>query len=208
MAGLLTLKQLSSIFLFKLLVACIIIIVGFDVKMNGCIALSNESLPMLSNTNLQNIFRISKNTKNAKTIKSERATLGTVGSLLSGSGLPGINTVGAPNVVGAPLETNNNIITVNSENLGNAAGYLLAGTFFTATLAQTLYNWDSKPINAFFSGLADRIVPKIFEEVESDTERSDDHNEHFVPFRLEKYCLRCNRKCSGLVGTNDRISKR
>ena len=196
MAGLLTLKQLSSIFLFKLLGACIII-VGFDVKMNGCLASSNESLPMLSETNLESIFRISKDTKNAKPIKSERATLGTVGSLLSGSGLQ--SGIAVPN---------KNVVTVDSSELGNKVGYLLAGTFFTATLAQTLYNWDSKPINAFFSGLADRIVPKIFEEVDSDTQRSDDHNENFVPYRLEKYCLRCNRKCSGLVGTNDRIKKR
>ena len=151
---------------------------------------------MLSETNLENIFRISKDPSNAKPIKSERATLGTVGSLLNGSGLK--NGIGIQN----------NRITVNSTNLGNTVGYLLAGTFFTATLAQTLYNWDAKPINAFFSGLADRIVPKFFEEVESDTQRSDDHNENFVPFRLEKYCLRCNRKCSGLVGTNDRIKKR
>ena len=196
MAGLLTLKQLSSIFLFKLLGACIIIIVGFDVKINGCIASSNKSLPMLSETNLENIFRISKHPSNAKPIKSERATLGTVGSLLNGSGLK--NGIGIQN----------NRITVNSTNLGNTVGYLLAGTFFTATLVQTLYNWDAKPINAFFSGLADRIVPKFFEEVDSDTQRSDDHNENFVPYRLEKYCLRCNRKCSGLVGTNDRIKKR
>jgi len=193
MAGLLTLKQLSSIFLFKLLVACIIMMVDFHEKINGCIASPNESLKILSIPNLENYFRFSKDTKNAKEIKSERTTLGTVGSLLDGSGLQtGIN----------------NQVTVDSTELGNNVGYLLAGTFFTATVAQTLYNWDSTPINTFFSGLADRIVPKIFEEIHSDTQRSEDNTEIFVPYRLEKYCLRCNRKCSGLVENNDRIKKR
>ena len=201
MAGLLTLKQLSSIFLFKLLVACIIMMVGFDVKINGCIASSNESLKDLFN--LENYFRFSKNTSSAKEIKSGRATLGTVGSLLSGSGLQ----TGTQGIQGTTI-LGNNRVEVNSAELGDTVGYLLAGTFFTATLVQNLYNWDSKPINEFFAGLVDQIVPKIFEEIYPDTKRSDDHFENFVPYRLEKYCLRCNRKCSGLVENNARIKKR
>jgi hypothetical protein len=197
MAGLLTLKQLSSIFRFKLVVAyiCILLMVSFDVKMNACMATKTTPLPILSLFNPENTSRLSKPIKILDDIKkSERTTLGTVGSLVSGSGLT------------------SDRITVNSANLGDAMGYLLAGTFFTATVAQTLYNWDSQPVHAFLSGLADRIVPKVFETEDTDTRRSDSYDNEisFVSSRFEKYCFKCNQRCSGfVVGNNDhRINKR
>ena len=197
MAGVLTLKQLSSIFQFKFVLGylCILqLLVSFDVEIiDACFATSTSTLPNFSLSNPEKVSRLSKAIKIVKDINSERtATIGTVGSLLSTSGIT------------------NNRITVNSTELGNAVGYLLAGTFFTATLAQTLYNWDSKPANAFLSGLANQIVPKIFEteEIDPDTGRSDDYTGDIVSNRKEKYCLRCSRRCSNLFGHNARIRRR
>jgi len=195
MAGLLTLKQLSSVFQFKFVVGylCVLLLLSFDIEINACVATSTASLSSLSLFNPEKTSRLSKAIKIVKDIKSERtATIGTVGSLLSSSGIT------------------SNRIPVNSTKLGNAVGYLLAGTFFTATIAQTLYNWDSKPANAFLSGLANRIVPNIFEtaEVDTDTRRSDDYTGNVFSSRKEKYCFKCSRKCSEFLGHKAQTKKR
>ena len=199
MVELLTLKQLSSIFLFKLAVAyiyAVLMMVSLDVKMNACVTASTAASPILSLVTPENISRRSSTpTKIVEDIKlSEKTVVGSVGDLLDGSG----------------LIVDSNRVEVDSTSLGDTVGYLLAGTFFTATVAQTMYNWDSSPFYAFLSGFADRIVPKIFEteEVFSDTRRSDDYTDSFISTRLERYCLRCSRKCSAFVGDNDRNYKR
>lgn len=181
MVGLLALKQLSSIFLFKLVAAYIYVLLSFDVEINACVAtLAASPPPVLSLFNPEKSSRLSKAIKIVEDIKSERTTIGTVGSILSG------------------LELSSNRFEVNSTQMGNAVGWLVAGFFFIATLVQTLYNWDSNPANAFLSGLADGIVPKLLEreEVDEDNRRSDDNTGTLIASQCEKYCLK------------DRIKKR
>ena len=193
MVGLLTLKQRSSIFLFKLVAAYIYVLLSFDVEINACVATSAALPPqILSLFNPEKSSRLSKAIKIVDDIKSERTAIGTVGSILSG----------------LELSSNGNRFEVNSTDMGNAVGYLVAGTFFVATLVQTLSNWAaSNPANALLSGLADSIVPKFFktEEVDEDNRRSDDYTENLMASRCEKYCLNVDPK---FVGNNNRIKKR
>jgi hypothetical protein len=191
----LTLKQRSSIFLFKLVAAYIYVLLSFDVEINACVATSAAASPpiLLSLFNPEKTSRLSKAIKIVEDIKSERTPIGTVGSILSG------------------LEINtNNQVEVNSTDMGNAVGYLVAGTFFVATLVQTvLHNWDSNPANAFLSGLAGSIVPKLFEraEVDEDNRRSEqdysanlkDYNGNLIARQCEERCLNFNRKNPAFV---------
>jgi hypothetical protein len=190
----LTLNQLSSIFTLKCFVfyTYTLFLLSFGSKSFACTTTSKTaSVARLILVKPENTFQLSKSMKIDNHTKHKRTTIGTLGSLIDTS------------------EINNDRVPVDSAELGDAVGYLLAGTFFTATVAQTLYNWDSTPVNTFLSTLADRIVPKLFEATEdSDTRRADDYTDNDILNRRERYCFRCSRKCSGFFDSKSRIHKR
>ena len=194
MAEQLTLKQLSSIFLFKFFKAYIYLILSFDVEINACVTSSANAIAFLSLFGPKSSSQLSKAIATDENVKSEkRTTIGTVGSIING------------------LDINSNQVAVDSTNIGNKVGYALAGIFFTATVVQTLSNWDSTPVNVFLSGLADSIVPNFFETevVDEGNRRSDDYSGNLIARQCKKYCLNSKRrKHSSSVGINDRIKKR
>ena len=190
----LTLNQLSSIFTLKCFVfyTSTLFLLSFDSKIFACTTTSKiASVARSFLLKPDNTSRFSKSMKIDNHTKHKRTTIGTIGSLIDTS------------------EINNDRVPVDSAELGDAVGYLLAGTFFTATVAQTLYNWDSTPVDTFLSTLADRLVPKLFEATEDvDTQRADDYTKNDILNRRERYCFRCSRKCSGFFDSKTRIHKR
>lgn len=188
----LTLKQLSSIFLFN--VAAIFMLLIFDVEINACRVVATPASKTTFSTlvNPEKSSRLSNNITINEYIKSEKTTIGTVGDILDG------------------LLIDSDRVEVDNTNLGNTVGYIVAGTFFTAAL---LYNWQNSEANALLSAKVqtylDRLVPQLFEteEVQEENRRSDDYNRNFIPKHCKKYCLNSHQKYSTF--RNDyRIGKR
>ena len=186
----LTLKQLSSIFLFD--IAAIFVLLIFDVENNACRVVATASTTFSTLVNPENTSRLSNNIKINEVTKSAKTTIGTVGGIID------------------DLLIDSNRVGVDNTNLGNTVGYVVAGTFFGAAL---LYNWQNSDANAFLSGKLqnyfDRLVPRLFEteEVEEENRRSDDYNKKIIPRRCRKYCLNSHQKYSTFRNA-DRIKKR
>lgn len=109
-------------------------------------------------------FSVFNDEKKPDAENEPRTTLGTLGSLLEG------------NIV------SKNRVVVNSTELGNTAGYILAGTFLAATV---LYNWDKSQTTA-----------KISEKEESTYSKDDTVRRSVIKAQLASIPRICENYCS------------